>query len=584
MAKNWLTERLTTFIPAIEALGTDQEAEIERLCIDEVAAWKERGLQLSSLRVPMTATRKRLKAIALTPANCWKNTRTGEPEHIALKYMNFTPEEWREMNAISEETFQARLQDRQLFDDPRAIVARAEKLLTSDRWYELVTGLAIATGRRLTEILKTARFFPQGLYTVTFDGQLKRKDLHVAPYEIPTLVPAELVIAAWRRLRTLVDTTALDNEQVAAKYNKDASQCADLQFAGFIPQKSGKENLHTHALRACYARIAVHWFAPVQVLDVTYVAAILGHYYTRDEKEQRDAATTEHYFDYAINDGTGNIDGRQGLRLDEPGIAVLEMFRSKGDATMTTSAEETTQGEQEQVLTVKPAKKRGTLTTTPGTFDMVTAEMRNRGFLKHEEIVTDYMSHDAVAHQMYTLLQPLGEQLGASTPVATLQALIAAYQGGSFPAMAGVSELLQSVGDEKNPIEYLSTLVERDRKFKAGIASRYSSETDYSTWSWDELDGHKTKAPEAATERYRRAVNAIIAHNRQAQDRLHRWFINAAIVRDLVGGRNEKVQAYLATRAEEIDAHHKEFNPPLTAKLNNKDMDIKEDIKAPFPG
>jgi Telomere resolvase len=584
MAKNWLTERLTTFIPAIEALGTDQEAEIERLCIDEVAAWKERGLQLSSLRVPMTATRKRLKAIALTPANSWSNPRTGEPEHIALKYMNFTPEEWREMNAISEETFQARLQDRQLFDDPRAIVARAEKLLTSDRWYELVTGLAIATGRRLTEILKTARFFPQGLYTVTFDGQLKRKDLHVAPYEIPTLVPAELVIAAWRRLRTLVDTTALDNEQVAAKYNKDASQCADLQFAGFIPQKSGKENLHTHALRACYARIAVHWFAPVQVLDVTYVAAILGHYYTRDEKEQRDAATTEHYFDYAINDGTGNIDGRQGLRLDEPGITVLEMFRSKGDATMTTSAEETTQGEQEQVLTVKPAKKRGTLTTTPGTFDMVTAEMRNRGFLKHEEIVTDYMSHDAVAHQMYTLLQPLGEQLGASTPVATLQALIAAYQGGSFPAMAGVSELLQSVGDEKNPIEYLSTLVERDRKFKAGIASRYSSETDYSTWSWDELDGHKTKAPEAATERYRRAVNAIIAHNRQAQDRLHRWFINAAIVRDLVGGRNEKVQAYLATRAEEIDAHHKEFNPPLTAKLNNKDMDIKEDIKAPFPG
>ena len=65
---------------------------------------------------------------------------------------------------------------------------------------------------------------------------------------------------------------------------------------------------------------------------------------------------------------------------------------------------------------------------------------------------------------------------------------------------------------------------------------------------------------------------------------MHRWFINAAIVRDLVGGRNEKVQAYLATRAEEIDAHHKEFNPPLTAKLNNKDMDIKEDIKAPFPG
>jgi len=321
---------------------------------------------------------------------------------------------------------------------------------------------------------------------------------------------------------------------------------------------------------------------------VTYVAVILGHYYAKGEKQQRDAATTEHYFDYAINDGTGNIDGRQGLRLAESGITVLEMFKSaKGDATMTTAADETiTQDEQDQdqqALIVRPAKKRGTLTTTPGTFDIVTAEMRKRGFLKHEEIVTDYMSHDAVAHQMYDLLAPLGEQYGTDAPVAILQALIAG-QLGNAPALPGMTDLLTSIKDEQNPIEYLSTLVERDRKFKAGIASRYSSEIDYSTWSWDELDGHKTKAPEAATERYRRAVNAIIAHNRQAQDRLHRWYINAAIVRDLVGGRNDKVQAYLATRAEEIDAHHKEFTPPLTAKLNNKDMDIKEDIKAPFPG
>jgi hypothetical protein len=75
-----------------------------------------------------------------------------------------------------------------------------------------------------------------------------------------------------------------------------------------------------------------------------------------------------------------------------------------------------------------------------------------------------------------------------------------------------------------------------------------------------------------------------MAHNRQTCDPLHRWFINAAIVRDLVGGRNDKVRAYLATRAEEIDKHHKEFSLVLTPKQNNKNMNIKDEIKAPLPG
>jgi hypothetical protein len=204
---------------------------------------------------------------------------------------------------------------------------------------------------------------------------------------------------------------------------------------------------------------------------------------------------------------------------------------------------------------------------------------------KHDEIVVDLLEHDAIAHQMYALLEPLGAELEASTPVAILKALIAAYRAGSGPqTQPGMVALLQEVEGEKDPAAYLATLVERDRKFKAGLERRYSSEVDYSKVSWEDLDGHKTKAPEAAIERYRRGVNAIMEHNRTTADPLHRWFINAAIIRDLVGGRNDKVQAYLATRAEEIDKHHHEFSPALTAKQNNKNMDIKEEIKPPFPG
>ena len=66
-------------------------------------------------------------------------------------------------------------------------------------------------------------------------------------------------------------------------------------------------------------------------------------------------------------------------------------------------------------------------------------------------------------------------------------------------------------------------------------------------------------------------------HKSTTSDPLHRWFINSAIIRDLVGGRNENVRDYLKTRAAEIEAHHKEFDPELTAKQNNKNMNIKQE-------
>jgi hypothetical protein len=131
-------------------------------------------------------------------------------------------------------------------------------------------------------------------------------------------------------------------------------------------------------------------------------------------------------------------------------------------------------------------------------------------------------------------------------PIATLQALVNAYRnGGSAPAASGLAELLQDVASEKEPVEYLKGLVERDRNFKAAIANRHAG-TDYGSLPMAELE--RIKTTEATTERFRRAVDAIIAHNLAQIDPLHLWYINAAAVRDLVGGRNDAVQAYLEAR------------------------------------
>ena len=152
-AKVWLQQRWEMLLPQLTSLTLDQEEEIERLCREEIEAWRARPGKASSLRVPMTDTRNEIKKIALTASNTWVNPRTGKPEHIALKYLNFSPEEWAAMNAPSEEKFQQRLEDRKLIDHPDAVVEKAQELLHSSHWYEIAAGLSTCTGRRLTEVL-----------------------------------------------------------------------------------------------------------------------------------------------------------------------------------------------------------------------------------------------------------------------------------------------------------------------------------------------------------------------------------------------------------------------------------------------
>jgi hypothetical protein len=408
------------------------------------------------------------------------------------------------------------------------------------------------------------------MYTLVFDGQLKRRDINLKPYEIPTLVNAELVLSAWRRLRSLEDCTRLDNEQVAQKYSKDASANASRQFTGIIPQRTTKQDLYTHGFRAVYARLAVLLYCPVKLHDLVYVNAILGQFQAENEQQRRDYAATMHYFDYRIATEDGQIDGRQGIRLSEPHIQVLEVFQRqpKGETPMNT-----TDTQEQQALATKPHKSRGTLTTKPGTFDQAQALMQARGMRKHDELVVDLMANDATAHQMYALLQPFSQELNADGPIATLQALIAAYRAGGSSAAPGMGELLQEVADEQEPVSYLRGLVERERSFKKAIANRHAG-TDYAALSMEQLS--KIKMPEAATERFKRAVDAILAHNNEQSDPLHLWYINAAAVRDLVGGRNDAVQAYLDTRKPELDAHHAQYK--ITARQNSKPINIEDQV------
>jgi hypothetical protein len=102
---------------------------------------------------------------------------------------------------------------------------------------------------------------------------------------------------------------------------------------------------------------------------------------------------------------------------------------------------------------------------------------------------------------------------------------------------------------------------------------------DYSALKLSQL--RQMKTPEAAAERYRRAVEAIFAHN-GAVDLPLRWYINVAAVRQLVGGRAPNVQAYLDSRRTELEVHHRRYRL-LPGHNRGKTTAITECIVIPDP-
>ncbi len=113
------------------------------------------------------------------------------------------------------------------------LIGLIHELLKSDRMYDLALGVALATGRRSTEVFCTAEFELVDKYKVSFKGQLKKqfwqgkKDIE---YFIYTLVPAELVIKAHERLRNYdvvktVSETYKETKDVTIVNRKFARSC-----------------------------------------------------------------------------------------------------------------------------------------------------------------------------------------------------------------------------------------------------------------------------------------------------------------------------------------------------------------------
>lgn len=588
--KQWLAERLQVLLPRLAVLGASQEEEIRRLCEEEIAYWRSRPTMnsLRSLATPMIDARNAIQdRLEVTPTNSWVNPRTNQQEHLARRYLNFSPQEWSEIHRLAEEGVQVRLEGQLLLDHPQAILAQAEQLLHSEHWEDLAVGLIVTTGRRLLEILKTARFSLRSAWTVEFEAQSQRRSALLAPYEIPTLVEASLVLASWKRLRTLLDCQELENKEAEQRYGALVRDAAERSFRDLVPRRISQEESSSlvHLLRAVYGRLAVWLFCPPKVNALVYQATVAGYYWVlraQAEGQRSNVLSTLDSDGYRVGDGQGHVDGRQGIRLGEPGVQILTVFQESAVL-------------QEQKKGRFSMQKQGTASMSKTgysmlkpkrtTADRIEAIAQERELDRDDEVLALLVDTYRLFEQTRTLLDPVASAFGTTTSLDTLKALLAT--GGQRPEAAIVDAylwehwqtslpdleaLLGNAQGETSPVPILLEQFERlaNAKERAKKHQQTSEQTDLSQLSMAQLK--QLSLPEATTERIRRAVAAIMTYNQEATHELDRWFIRQKEIKTLASARGERVTAYLREHREEIDRHHTAYQ--LTAKYNQKPFPI----------
>jgi hypothetical protein len=260
-----------------------------------------------------------------------------DEQHPAIPLVTLSTEEYRRLN--DEQRGRVAQRETQYLhpDAVETLVEMAENLLDSEEWSDVGAGLAVLIGRRISEIL-LSKFSLKSPWSLNFSQMAKKADDVDVTIEIPTLAPAEQVLAAIKKLQSglaIADLRKLGASSrqlklaVNRRYSLAISQKCDEYFSGLVPNRSDKDNLYTHIFRAVYATIAAHWFCPPNVPEHQYKAEIQGHFtMTQDGEKLPNYAARSNYDDYAIGDGQGNRDGRLGLKLGQlPGLEVIEAFR-----------------------------------------------------------------------------------------------------------------------------------------------------------------------------------------------------------------------------------------------------------------
>lgn len=310
-----LDNRIKQFKRLISKLKT--RYEVETACKNEIEYLKKQGLSISTIRGYLTKYRKEVignkKSRKYTTwvygssKGKYRGLRISQDEQkeiqsdYAYKIAQQTGEtqdnsllEFSKNILSNNTTKEQKPNIKHTINDLTGLIEKAKKLLSSQSYVSVTLGLMALTGRRNTEILKTASFERVNDLVVVFDGQLKTKGSESnRPYQIFTLCESGLIIKALEKLRFTTNEKGFDElsaKQINSKTSKSISEKVKREFGQYF----GNDSIKAYDLRAIYAQTIYQMIHENQgISNTASYAKSLGHVFEHTDKTGKTRATIQ---------------------------------------------------------------------------------------------------------------------------------------------------------------------------------------------------------------------------------------------------------------------------------------------------
>ncbi|HYW18104.1 MAG TPA: protelomerase family protein [Nodularia sp. (in: cyanobacteria)] len=509
----------------IESYCQEKKAEFEQICIaksrksDDIAIKNSQAANMTSVR---TAIKEWEKTVQLNESNSYPvTTKSGViQQHIALLIMNYASDFHRER----QEPTNARKQEQRSNLEPINCVDEyielIDKLLQSPDHRELTVGLIASTGRRPSEIWKTAQFTQCGQFEVEFLGQIKAKGEEREAYKTYTLVESYKVVDALAKLRRMPEIKSLKKATLAeidsGRNNKMNSKVKEY-FAELINPPMGEVSLSAKNLRASYAAITVYLFCPWQKSTNQFITERLGHV---------SDATATNYEDYQVCDKNGKPLTRG---------AWVERI-------------------SEDMLTSKESK-------------IVNTRLRMTEATREAIDDTDFLPYGDLVSRFQELIRLA--KIGKDFEDGKLVKEVVIMQNSAVENVEVMDSVeVDNAVEAANSIEVVEVVQTKPAK---------KGKKDLSEISNTELFGSNT--PFSTKEKIRRAVDAVKTYNERQAEKKYWWAINTKVLTDLTGCRSAAIKAYMDSEEGRLNVTDYNLHHGLGYQHNKGKGNVTEFVK-----
>jgi len=179
--------------------------------------------------------------------------------------------------------------------------ARIDQILNeldnSDHWVDLTIFIAMASGRRAIEILKTGSFKKSKRNHVFFEGQAKTKTRDDAgSFIIPSLVSPKKLIDAHKKLKAILDKEVFCDKSLNDLTNDEINGATAGRLNNKVKAIFDGDEFVFKDLRALYAKqVSAKYHDPKKESLAVFYSSILGH-------SEKDIATQLSYQGLVVSD------------------------------------------------------------------------------------------------------------------------------------------------------------------------------------------------------------------------------------------------------------------------------------------